>query len=316
MPKDNSIIEDDAEDLRKSRGDFVEGEDDDAVQQMSGEEEDAPADVEEPEAETETETEAEEEVDASPGAKADDPIMIPKGRFDDALHKAREREKELQRRLDASEIRKQQESTTNNLGALETQLDELDSKYSELLLEGEVEKANEVRKQWRSKQNDLFDIRLEQRSTLASKQAIEGMRFDRQLAEYEIQHPQINPDSEEFSQEAANEVRDLMDAFEAKGWNPVAALNKAVKYALRDSESAAPKSKDPDLVRKKREAAARRKVADVAAKSPPDLANKGRDSDKGGSGDGLPDVTKMTPEQFSKLTETQLRELRGDTLTH
>jgi hypothetical protein len=318
---------------QKARGDFVdEEENNDGVQAAEAEESEAEEseaesdDVSEIDAGTDEVlgSESEEEQDPAleaeevdePGAKAEDPIMVPKGRLDEVYKKSREREQELQRRLDAAEERKHKETTSENVDTLEQELDDLDSKYAELLLEGELEQASTVRKEWRQKQNDLFDIRLEQRSSLASRQAVESMRFDRQLAEHEINHPSINPDSENFDQEVANEVAELMGAFEAKGWNPVAALNKAVKYVIPDEgEETSAKGVDPDIVRTRRKVTARKKVADVAKKSPPDITDKGRDTDKVGTGDGLPDVTKMTPEQFAELSEAQIRKLRGDTLT-
>ena len=320
-------------DEQKARGDFVEGEKNAEEVQASAEEEeeseaesddvretDAEADgvlgsesAEEPDSSAVEAAEEEEEVD-EPGAKADKTIMVPKGRLDEVYAKSREREEELQRRLDAAEKREVQETTSENVDELETELDTLDSKYAEFLLEGELEKAGAVRKEWRQKQNDLFDIRLEQRSSLASQQAIESMRFDRQLAEYEIKFPAINIDSEKYEPEMAKEVAQLMDAFKAQGWNPVAALNKAVKYVV-PNEEALGGDVDSDLIRTKRQVAARKKVADVARKSPPDLTDKGRDTDKVGTGDGIPDVTKMTPEQFAKLSDTQLSKLRGDTVT-
>ena len=106
-----------------------------------------------------------------------------------------------------------------------------------------------------------------------------------------------------------------MDAFEAQGWNRVAALNKAVKYVIPEGEDVLTEGIDPDIVRTKRRVAARKKVADVVRKSPPDITDRGQDSDKVGTGDGLPDVTKMSPGQFAELSEAQLRKLRGDTLT-
>jgi hypothetical protein len=299
---------------QKARGDFAEESEEEELDGVQAAEEEEPEE-EELEAEEEPVLEAESEEEDEPGAKADETIMVPKGRLDEVLHKSREREQELQRRLNAAEERKQQETTTKTVDELEKDLDELDSKYAELLLEGEVEKANAARKEWRQKQNDLLDIRLEQRSSLASQQAVESMRFDRQLAEHEIQFPVINPDSEDFSQEVADEVNGLMGAFQAQGWNLVAALNKAVKYVIPAEADAFAKGLDPNIVRTKRQVAARKKVADLAKKSPPDITDKGRDTDKIGTGDGLPDVTKMTPEQFADLSVAQLRELRGDKLT-
>jgi len=332
MPKKEKPVEKTAEEIRaeqEARGDFVEdGEgvqaseeeaeeaeeaEEEEVEAAAGEEVEATAE-EEVEPELEAAAEEEEEVD-EPGAKADDTIMVPKGRLDEVLHKSREREEELQRRLNAAEERTEKETTSENVDALELELDELDKKYGELFMEGELDKANETRKEWRKKQNDLFDIRLEQRSALASRQAVESMRFDRQLAEYEVKYSVINFDSENYDPDTAKEVAELMDAFEAQGWNRVAALNKAVKYVIPEKENASTEGLDPDVVRTKRKVAARRKVADVVSKSPPDITDKGRDSDKVGTGDGLPDVTKMSPSQFAELSEAQLRKLRGDSLT-
>jgi hypothetical protein len=328
MPNPEKEQEKPAEELlneQKARGDFVEGEENVEEVQASAEEEKPEAesgDVREPDAEADKGLDAQSaeepdppvEEEEEPGAKADETIMVPKGRLDEVYAKSRGREEELQRRLDAAEKREVQETTSENVDTLETELDTLDSKYAEFLLEGELEKAGAIRKEWRQKQNDLFDIRLEQRSSLASQQAIESMRFDRQLAEYEVKFPVINIDSEIYDPEMATEVAQLMDAFKAQGWNPVAALNKAVKYVVPNEETLAG-GVDPDLVRTKRQVAARKKVADVAKKSPPDLTDKGRDTDKVGTGDGIPDVTKMTPEQFAKLSDTQLSKLRGDTIT-
>ena len=323
MPENPKTPEEIAEE-QKARGDFVEGaeneeEETDDVREADGaaDEDVAEADgegsVDDDVVEESSEVSASEEVEDEPGAKPDDAIMVTKGRLDEALHKARQREEELQRRLTAAEERKNQETVSADVSDREKELDELDDTYAELLMEGELEKAGAVRKQWRQKNNDLSDIRLEQRSTLASKQAIESMRFERQLAEHEVKFPVINPDSEAFDEDVAVEVREVMDAFKAKGWNPVAALNKAVKYVVR--EEAAPEEVDTDVIRTKRQVAARKKVADLASKSPPDITDKGRDTDKVGTGDGLPDVTKMTPEQFAKLSEAQLSKLRGDSVS-
>jgi hypothetical protein len=155
-------------------------------------------------------------------------------------------------------------------------------------------------------------MRLTQRSQQASITAVEQMRFDAQLAQFEAKFPAMNPDSTDFNQELTNEIAMVMKAFQADGLTSAAALNKAVHYVIRDD---VPRTgEDPDVVRSKRSQQARKKVASTVKKSPPDLADRGRDSDKRGMGDGLPDVTRMSPEEFDKLSSEQLRKLRGDFL--
>ena len=107
-------------------------------------------------------------------------------------------------------------------------------------------------------------------------------------------------------------IMEVLNAFQARGYTPAAALNKAMHYVIREDEPVA--GEDPDIIRSKRGQQARKRVAKAAKSSPPDLHDKGKDSDKSGSGDGLPDVTKMSPEQFDKLSEAELRALRGDSL--
>jgi hypothetical protein len=320
------------QELRRKRGDFVgeeeevqEPEAESAVSAAEAEEEGEELADEEGEEEESVEAVAEEDLDVGepgeappePEAKEaeEEPITIPKSRFDEAQRKARERQEDLERRIREMESQQVQKTTKDDADNLQGEIDELESKFVSLLMEGEEDKAKAIRKEMRTKETDLFDMRLTQRSTQASQVAVEQMRFDAQLAQFEAKHPIINPDATTFDQEVANEVADVMKAFQAgKGLTPAAALNKAVHYVIGDlvtGESAKP-TKDPEVVRQKRGQQARRTAAKAAAASPPDITDKGRDSDKAGTGDGLPDPTKMTPEQFDNLTEDQVRQMRGD----
>lgn len=294
-----------AEEIARERGDFID-EDEEVVAADADD-----GDSEEPEAE-EIEAAAEEEDQPGDEAPEESPITIPKARFDEAQRKARERQEDLERRIKEMEASQKKEAETEDLSKIQTEIDELTGKYEDLLMDGELDKAREIRKQRDQKQNALFDQRLAQTSQQTSAAAVEQMRFDAQLAQFEVKYPAINPDSDSFNQDLANEVAEVLNAFQARGYTPAAALNKAMHYVIREDEPVA--GEDPDIIRSKRGQQARKRVAKAAKSSPPDIADKGRDSDKSGSDDGLPDVTKMSPEQFDKLSEAELRALRGDSL--
>lgn len=308
----------------RARGDIIdennppgklEGEEEENVNVELGEEE-AEEELEEEEEQPILEEESEEEeVEEETEEEEEAPITIPKARFDEAQRKARERNKELELKIADYEAKAAKEAAQVDTSALATEIEELSDKHEDFLLEGELEKARAVRKIRDAKQNELFDQRLAQQSQVTGTAAVEQMRFDAQLAQFEAKFPAINPDSDDFDQEITNEVNTLLTAFKANGFTNTAALNKAIHYVIREDSDKPVITEDPALVRSKRSQQARKRVAKVVKKSPPSLADKGRDSDKTGSGDGLPDVTKMTPEQFDELSEADLKKLRHDRLT-
>lgn len=330
--------------FQKARGDFPDDEETDDEEQMAGsdeEDEDTSSDQSASGADDDDDNDSDEvddeslagegdrqaasgsgETDAADdgirGVTADDDdksgLTIPKAVFDERNEKARQKLADLQARLDAAQQKLQVRVESADIDKLRGEISALEDKYEDHLVQGETTQAREVRKQLREKQEQLTETRLTQQSQFTGQATIEQIRFDTQLAAYEVKHSIINPDHEDFSQEVADEISDLISAFQRNGLTAVAALNKAVGYVIREApESPKPKI-DASVERDKRAARARRKVNDVQKKSPPDTGKAGKDSDKGGSRDGLPDITKMSIEQFDKLSEKELRELRGDRL--
>ena len=237
--------------------------------------------------------------------------LIPKWRFDEAQRKARERYEELERKLGTLEKQQATETKESDIEALSGSIDTLQDQYEDHLLEGNLEKARLVRKQLTQKQNELTEMRLAQQSQQTGRAAVEQVRFDTQLAHIEARYPALNPDSADFNKDLATEVAEILAAFQARGFTASAALQKAVHYVLRPDQS---EGKDADILRSQRGHQARKKAADTVRRSPPDISKAGRDSDKGGKGDGLPDIGKMSPEQFDKLSEEDRAKLRGDFL--
>jgi hypothetical protein len=279
--------------------------------------EDGPDDVGHAESDEEDEPGHDVEGDADEG-EDDEPekkpsITIPKARFDEAQKKARERQAELERRIAEMEKTTKVSEDVTDLKKMGNDLEALNVKYEDLLLDGEIDKARLVRHDRDQLQNDIFDKRLSQQGEQSSGAAVEQMRFDAQLAQFEAKFPAINPDSEDFNETLVTEVNEMLGVFRNSGFTLAAALNKAVHYVVRDDEPRV--GDDPDVVRNKRGQKARKKVVRAIKQSPPDLNKKGKDSDKQGSGDGLPDATKMSQEQFEKVEEKDLKSMRGDTLT-
>lgn len=273
---------------------------------------------------------AEGEGDADEGASAessateaaseegkDEGITIPKARFDEAQQKHRAKIKELEDRLRQEELKHARETTDADLQKVQQEIDELANAYEEFLLEGEVEKARAARKQLDAKREAQMNQRLIQQSQQTGNAAVEQIRYETKLAILEEKYPALNPDSADYNEAVLTEVAELKSAFESKGWGSTAALEKAVHYVIRDVD-APPATEDPDIKKSQRAHKARKAAAAAAKATPPDASKAGRDSDKGGKGDGLPDVTKMTPEQFAKWAEADpeaLARLRGDTLS-
>lgn len=247
------------------------------------------------------------------------PIMIPKARFDEAQQKARDKLSALQTKLAKTEADHQVATTTADVEALEAEIDVLEGKWESHLMEGELDKAQAVRKEMRQKENKKTQTLLTQQSQQTGNAAVEQIRYETKLAMYETKYPVLNPDSDDYNKAVETEVGELKDAFELQGWGSTAALERAIKYAIpKETPQAEEEKPDPSIRKQQRAHQARKEAAAAAKATPPDSSKAGRDSDKGGKGDGLPDVGKMTPDQFAKWSSDDpaaLAKLRGDTLS-
>mgnify|MGYP005850614141 CR=1 FL=1 len=245
-------------------------------------------------------------------------IRIPKHRFDEAMQKAKDREAELQRQIDALEKQSTGKAQQTEISAMQKEVNDLQDKYEDLILEGKKEEARAVRKEVDAKREELFDRRTTSKSEAAKRSAVEELKYDSALARHEAAHSAINPDSDDFDDATAGEVAELLEAFVSRGFTRYAALDKAVKYVLGDAKPAAGKkdTEETDTIRAQRAAEARRKAADAASKQPPETSGLGKDSSKGGEGaDGSNvNVMKLSQEKFAELNEEQLSKLRGDTV--
>jgi hypothetical protein len=253
------------------------------------------------------------------GAKGKKAIMIPKGRFDEARSKHREREQALQARIEALEKQSQREAQTDDVKKLNDEIETLESDYSKALTDGKADKAQELMKAIRLKERRVVEIETSYKSAQAKELAVEEFKLDSLVSKLEADFPQLNPDSDEYSQEVVDEIGILRKGFENGGLASSQALAKAAKYVL----GAAQKKTDDEPERRglgadgKDKGADRRqkqlkKNLDAAGKQPPRMDDAGVDSSKKGGGVDAKSVNRMTEEEFAALPESTKSRLRGD----
>lgn len=248
-------------------------------------------------------------------------IRIPKSRFDEALGKAKQREQALLDEIEKLKGGQQASATAKAVKDMRTEIDKLQDKYEDLILDGKKDEARKVRRQVDELREELTEYQTNVKSDAARKSAIDEMTYNAQLAGYEAKYPALNPEHEDFDEDKTDEVATLLNAFVKAGQKRGDALAKAVKYVLGSPPAAGKASEgkdDPDKAKEladKRAADARKKAAEADKRQPADGKNVGLDSDKaGGKGTGDIDVMKLDQKKFAKLDEETLAKLRGDVI--
>ena len=242
-------------------------------------------------------------------------VRIPKARFDEALGKAKAREQALLDEIEKLKGGQQASATAKAVREMRDEIDKLQDKYEDLILDGKKDEARKVRRQVEGLRDELSEYQTNTKSEAARKAAIDEMSYNAQLAGYEAKYPALNPEHEDFDEEKTDEVASLLTAFVKAGQKRADALAKAVKYVL-GAPAAPSKGGDDDKAKgmaEQRAAEARKKAAEANKKQPPDGKNVGLDSDKAGGGNkGDIDIMRMTQDKFAKLDEETLSKLRGD----
>lgn len=267
-------------------------------------------------------------------AKKDKGNSIPKARFDEAVNKEREarenaeaRARELEQRLHAlnAEDRERVEAGAQ-LGSLEIKAAELTTKYSELLLDGQKEDAAKVMAELRKTERSIAAIESERRTGQIVNQRLESERTKLVVAKLESDHPQFNPDSEQYDDDLVQMVLMLQARYVQQDKLPQSsAMEKAASSVLKkfnmvpapdDDADDKKVEKKPDLAAEKaaqRTKEAVKKSVDAANSQPASSKDVGLDSDALGE-KRLPDVSKMSADEYDALPESTKARLRGDTL--
>ena len=275
------------------------GDDDDDTEPDEGDTE------EEPKTEEETEEELPLAAEkAEPEAKSP---MVPKSRLDEVLAK----QKALQKQVD--EMRAAAEKPAE--APEEYDFDAKEIEYQQLVLDGEAEKAVALRKEIRGAEKAQIEWEMEQKMGQTVQQSAQASALQQAAAEMEAAYPVFDQNSAEYNEDYTNEVVELRDAFIIKGYDPVDALGRAVKYVVTDRnlDAAGKTEQKPALAAETSEQSVKKK-ANVAKKlkaaesQPPELEGEGSSS----RGENVIDFSGMSEEELDALPEATLRRLRGD----
>ncbi len=307
------------EDLTKARGDLVEADEDDEpaapakpaakAEATSAEEDDSDEGDPEVEGEETEEERLEREAQEAEEAKKKR-IRVPKARLDEESAKRRKAEEELEklRAQLAAQARAQEESATPkgpSMDELEKELEDLEEKYEDAVINGEKDTARKLRGQIAKARDTIIESRVTTKAEAARSAALEQVQFDNFLDRTLAAYPELDRSSEEYDSASEADVMDIAEAFLAKGQSRVEAIGKAVKLVL-----GAKKAAEPEAEPKTEKKTLGRKVVDTekqgAVKQPPSL------KPVGDSGDKQPSLHALPEDQFNKLSEAELRAARGD----
>ena len=242
----------------------------------------------------------------APEVEAKKENFIPRDRFNEAV--AKERAKTEVERARAAELESM--LTTQNVSVdvteAQKQIKEFVKQRNGFLAEGELDKAGEVDAKIFAYQEAIADRKAEVKAFQAKESAKEEFKYDQVVARLEIDHPELDPDNEDYNEEAVIELRSLMRGYQQEmRLSPSKALEKAALRVFGKAQVAG----NGDGGRRKAEAV-ERNIA--AAKQQPPKLDAGLDHDKKGGGLDAKTIMNLPYEEFSKLDEATLSRIRGD----
>jgi len=148
-------------------------------------------------------------------------------------------------------------------------------------------------------------------SAIATQKASEARDtavYNTLVAQLEAAVPEFDPESDEFDPVMAKEVDELVQAYEAVGKSPQAALRKAVKLVMgRDPFNSRPKAEEAKPAPKQAKKPDMAKAADTAKRQPAAIETREEAGEK-------IDTAQLSEEEFQKLPAKTKARLRGDFL--
>ena len=267
-------------------------------------------------------------------ADPDSEVRIPKSRFDEQVAKERDRAEAAERRAVELEARlnAQAQKTEPPADPVATKVDDLEARIEALhdkrdgfLVDGNIERAAEVRREIRAIEKELREV---ERNTLRNDaEQIAARRLDTQseeqridtvVSDLESEFSVLRKGSDEYDPRMVNfvlvEQQRLIDELRL---SPHEALSRAGKETMelfghKPSGAKGGQEDKPETPADKRRVEARQKVADTMNRQPASLKDAGIDSDKAGQDKVDLDVNKLSEAEFNALPAAQLAKLRGD----
>jgi hypothetical protein len=275
-----------------------------------------------PEGESEAKAEAEPApVEGEPPAEEvakdvakDEPTQIPKKRFDQVNNRLKAAEKRLneQDKL-AAESRKQQESGEAPRDDL--WFGEQEKAYMEAVVDGEVDKAMQLRQTIRAAEQSKFQAYADQKAEYVQVEVPKRAAVESVISELQEKFPELDKSAENFNPELIGEVLGLQRNYmnTDKLTTPAEALQKAAARLGMDLD-AEPIKVANEPIKAPPVAAAPASLSDAAGAvatsnaQPPEIGSRaGYDN-----GEDEIDWDTFSEEDLEKLPASKLRELRGD----
>ena len=233
--------------------------------------------------------------------------MVPKSRLDEVLAKNKAMQKKLQEATEA-----EQKALEN---APEYDFNAKEVEYQDLVLNGETEKAVDLRNEIRNAEKEQFMFEVQAKMGQTVQQSQEMTELQAKAAEIEATFPILDQNSADFDADLQAEVIDLRDAFTVQGYSAADALAKATNYTLaaKKPELLQPaaltptKSVDPELQTKKQVATINKKLQ-AAESQPPAMKGEGSNA----KGEKKIDLSLLSSGEFDALPAETLRRMRGD----
>jgi hypothetical protein len=237
-------------------------------------------------------------------AVVDKAPMVPKSRLDEVLAK----QKALQKQLDEKNAVQQQ--ALENSPEYDFSAKELE--YQDLILNGESQKAADLRSDIRNAEKEQFMFEVQAKMGQTVRQSTEAMALQAKADELQITFPQLDENSASFNAELTQEVMDLRDAFMVQGFAGADALEKAAKYVVKAPEVASQPTLVPNtqtkVAQEKKKTATVARNLQAADSQPPAMAGEGA----GAKTDKKVDLNVLSTEEFDALPAETLRRMRGD----
>lgn len=252
--------------------------------------------------------------------EADEPPVkkgvIPVDRHETILSKMRDERDEAVRALANAQGGQKIVQTNTEITTLESEVDALQDKYDEALIDGERDVARGLAKQLRAKERELGDKKTSIAVSIARAEAIESTRFDMARERIEQAYTVLQPGHEDYDQKVMNEVLELTRLYQAGGYTATDAMQKAVRKELgassvtqQQAAEVKPRVTDEHLTDKRKENAVDKALK---TKQPPSTEKVGLDNDKLGRKHTAKDVLRMSDKEFDALSDEELAKLGGD----
>lgn len=267
-------------------------------------------------------------------ADSDSEVRIPKSRFDEQVAKERDRAEAAERRAVELEARlnAQSQKTEPKVDPVAAKVDDLEARIEALhdkrdgfLVDGNIERAAEVRREIRAIEKELREVERDTLRNDAEQIAArrldtqsEEQRIDTVVSDLESEFSVLRKGSDEYDPRMVNfvlvEQQRLITELKL---TPHEALQRAGKETMelfghKSSGTKGEQEDKPETPADKRRVEARQKVADTMNRQPASLKDAGIDSDKAGQDKADLDVNKLSEAEFNALPAAQLAKLRGD----